>query len=118
MSEKTAIQIKRLLKEAASRSPGRFRIGGIAFNKKGEILGIAHNSFHKNNLTGDRKGTGDHCEARLIRRYRDNIKTIVIMRIGNAGDILPIDPCPACQALCDKYGITVLTISGSKTKKF
>lgn len=118
MSFKETTYIKKLLFNAACKSPGRFRIGGIAFDKKGEILGIAHNSFHKNNLTGDRKGTGDHCEARLIRRYRDNIKTIVIMRIGNAGDILPIDPCPACQALCDKYGINILTISGSKTKEF
>ena len=118
MSAKETIRIQKILHQAAQNSPGRFRIGGIAFDKKGEILGIAHNSFHRNNLTGDRKGTGDHCEARLIRRYRDNIKTIVIMRIGNAGDVLPIDPCPACQALCDKYGITILTIRGSKTKTF
>lgn len=118
MSSKETARIKRLLAHAAKLSPGRFRIGGIAFDKKGEILGIAHNSFHKNNLTGDRKGTGDHCEARLIRRYKDNIKTIVIMRIGNAGDVLPIDPCPACQALCEKYGINILTISGSRTKEF
>ena len=69
-------------------------------------------------MTGDRKGTGDHCEARLIRRYRGNIKTIIIMRIGNAGDILPIDPCPACKSLAEKYGITILTINGSQTKEF
>ena len=117
MSGKTEIQIKRLLKEAASRSPGRFRVGGIALNKKGEILGVAHNSFRKDNVVGERKGTGEHCEVRLIRRYRGNIKTLILIRIGNSGDILPIDPCPSCQALCDKYGITVLTINGSRTKE-
>lgn len=118
MSLKDTSRIKKLLFDAASRSPGRFRIGGIALNKKGEILGISHNSFRKNNVVGDRKGMGEHCEVRLIRRYRDNIKTIILMRIGNSGNILPIDPCPSCKALCDKYGITVLTINGSQTKEY
>lgn len=118
MSMKETCHIKRLLFHAASRSPGRFRIGGIAFDKKGDILGVAHNSFRKDNVVGARRGTGEHCEARLIRRYHKNIKTIIIMRIGNAGDILPIDPCPSCKALADKYGIQILTISGSRTKEY
>ena len=59
MSAKTACQIKKILFDAASRSPGRFRIGGIALNKKGEILGISHNSFRKNNVNGNRKGMGE-----------------------------------------------------------
>jgi len=118
MSLKETSRIKKILFNAASKSPGHFRVGGIALNKKGEILGVAHNSFRKDNVVGERKGTGEHCEVRLIRRYRDNIKTLILIRIGNAGDILPIDPCPSCKALCDKYGINVLTISGSRTKKF
>lgn len=118
MSEKETIRIKKILHDAASKSPGRFRIGGIALNKKGEILGVAHNSFRKDNVVGQRKGTGEHCEVRLIRRYRDNIKTLILMRIGNSGNVLPIDPCPSCQALIEKYGINVLTVSGSKTKEF
>ena len=117
MNSKGEASIRKILFEAASRSPGRFRVGGIALNKKGEILGVAHNSFRKDNVVGERKGTGEHCEVRLIRRYRGHIKTLILVRIGNSGDILPIDPCPSCQALCDKYGITVLTISGSLTKE-
>jgi hypothetical protein len=45
-----------------------------------------------------------------MERYGTNIKTIIIMRIGNAGDILPIDPCPKCAKLAAKYGITIIPV--------
>ena len=104
-----------MLRKTVERSPCTYRISAIALDKKGDVLGIVHNGFRNSeSFMGEqgRKGTGLHAEARLIRRYGQNIKTILIMRIGNSGNVLPIDPCPACAKMADKLGINVLTTLG------
>lgn len=107
--------VQRLLYKSASQSPCNYRIGAIAFDKKGDILGNVCNTFRSGDaFYGEqhRRGTGLHAEARLIRRYGKNIKTILIMRIGNSGNILPIDPCPACSNMAAKLGIVIDTVYG------
>lgn len=99
-----------LLKKQAEKSPSSYRIGGIAVSNKGNILGTAFNSFRNEQVTPGR-GSGKHCEADLIRRYGRRISTIIIMRIGNSGNVLHIDPCSTCQKLADKFGIKIKSIS-------
>ncbi len=111
--------LTKTLIQAAIHSPCNYRIGAIAFDKKGDVLGNACNAFRMGSkFIGEqnRKGTGFHAEARLMKRYRSNIKTILIMRIGNSGNILPIDPCPACAKMAEKLGIKIVTVFGRKTK--
>jgi hypothetical protein len=86
-----------------------YRISAIAFNKKGEILGSATNGFKMDGRPAGR-GSGIHAERKLMSRYRSNIKTIVICRIGLGGDILPIDPCITCKKVADKMGIKIISI--------
>ncbi len=101
-----------LLKKQAEKSPSTYRIGGIAFSNKGNILGTAYNAFRAERLNPGR-GIGRHCEATLIRKYGHSISTILIMRIGNGGDILPIEPCAVCKKLADKFGIKIVSIKTS-----
>lgn len=104
-----------LLIKSALQSPCKYHIGAIAFDKKGDILGNTCNTFRGGECfigTQDRRGTGLHAEARLIRRYGRNIKTILIMRIGRSGDILPIDPCPSCAKIAANLGIDIITVLG------
>ena len=111
--------LAKTLLQAANRSPCNYRIGAVAFDKKGDVLGNVSNTFRRGSVfygEQNRKGTGLHAEARLIKRYKGNIKTILIMRIGNSGNILPIDPCPACAKLAEKFGIKIVTVMGRKTK--
>ena len=82
----------------------------MAFNKKGEVLGVVSNGFRNENVKPGRY-CGNHVEKRLIARYGNLISKIILMRIGRAGAILPIEPCPKCRKLLDKYGIKVATVT-------
>ncbi len=104
----------------AMLSPCNYRISAVAFDKKGDVLGNTFNTFRNGDVfAGDqhRTGAGLHAEARLMKRYGKNIKTILIMRIGNSGNILPIDPCPACKRMAKKLGIKIVTVFGRGNKK-
>lgn len=106
--------IESLLKEKATHSPCTYRISGIAFTKKGNILGYCTNNHSKWQVLEKtpigRAGTAEHCEKRLIQKFGRRIHSIVICRIGRSGNILPIDPCKSCQKIANKYGIEIKTI--------
>ena len=109
-----------ILMEKASNSPCTYKVSAIAFDKKGDILGHVTNSHSRNwnvleKSSAGRPGTGTHAERKLMARYGDNIKTIVICRLGNDGDILPIDPCETCRKVARKYGIKIISIMPGKT---
>lgn len=98
------------LKKQAEKSPSSYRIGGLAFSKKGNVLGFSFNSYRRDSMVSGR-GSGKHCETDLIKRYGRRIATIVIIRIGNGGDILKIDPCDNCKKIAEKFGIKIVSIA-------
>lgn len=100
--------VKKLV-DKAEQTTTCYRISAIAFNKKGEILGSATNSFKMDGRIAG-KGSGIHAERRLISRYKNNIHTIIICRIGLGGDILPIDPCEVCKKVASKMGIKIISV--------
>jgi hypothetical protein len=100
--------IDRLTKKA-TQTKTCYRISAMAFNKKGEFLGAATNSFQTDGRRPG-KGCGIHAERRLISRYKYNIRTIIICRIGWSGDILAIDACKTCQKIADKMGIKIISV--------
>ena len=107
--------IEELLKEKASHSPCTYKLSAIAFDAKGDILGHVTNSHSKNwNVLEKEKvgraGTAMHAERRLIARYGQLIKTIIICRVGRSEEIRPIDPCPTCQRTAAKYGIKIVLL--------
>lgn len=113
---KRAIQLQERLREKAMNSPCTYKVSAIAFDSKGDILGHATNLHSKNwnvldkNEEG-RPGTAQHAERRLMQMYKDRISTILICRVGNSGELRPIDPCPVCKSVAKKYGIKIVSIS-------
>lgn len=109
------LAIEQRLKKKAMHSPCTYRISGIAFSKKGNVLGHCTNNHSKWQVLEKtpigRAGTAEHCEKRLIEKFGQRIHTIVICRVGRSGELRPIDPCKACSKLASKYGITIKTIS-------
>ncbi len=91
----------------ACQSKLKFKVSAIAFDAHGDYLDRARNS-HRNGMTG--KGKGLHAEMALMKKYGARIKTIIICRVGNSGNLLPIDPCSACAGLAGKLGITIVSI--------
>jgi hypothetical protein len=114
---KVGTTVIELLKRKASHSPCTYKISGIAYSEKGNVLGIATNSHSKWNVLSKipigRSGTSEHCEKLLIKKFRNKIKTIVICRIGRSGKTLPISPCQSCSKLAEKYGIMIISVPPS-----
>jgi len=96
----------------SQNSSSKFKISAVGLNHKGEILGQAFNRPRF-----DRYGGGVHAEMALLNRYGNRVKTIILCRTGNSGDILPIDPCVRCQKVLDKKGIKVVTVKGKNSEK-
>lgn len=99
-----------LLKQKAEQSPSKYRISAIALDKKGDVLGTASNTYSKYGIDMSNKFMGVHAERKLMERYKTNIKTIIIMRIGKSGSILPVDPCRVCSSIAKKMGIKIISV--------
>jgi cytidine deaminase len=96
---------KEIIKKA-SQSICHYRIAAYGFNKKGELIG---KSINKPRLSKPQGGL--HAEMSLMKHYGTKLHTIVICRIGNAGDLRPIKPCVACKAVADYLGIKIRSIA-------
>lgn len=95
--------MKELIRRAmnkAEKSPIKYRVAAIGFNKKGEVLGMSHNT------KGIHLERQFHAEERLMSRYPDLTK-IVIIRIGLSGELRPIDPCDVCAKMAKKRGVKI-----------
>lgn len=99
-------RIKQIAIKKALQSPCRFKISALAFNKKGELI---YTSTNTKRFLG--KGRGLHAEMQVIKSGCRSIKTILICRVNQNGKICPIDPCPVCKSLADKYNIQIVSIS-------
>lgn len=107
------------LKEKASHSPCTYKISAIAYDKHGDVLGHATNSHSENwnvleKCGVGRPGTASHAERRLLRRYRNLVKTIVVCRVGRSGALLPIEPCKVCSKVAAKYGAKIISIESEE----
>lgn len=99
-----------ILKQKAQQSPSKYRISAIALDKKGDVLGTASNTYSKYGIEMSNKFMGVHAERKLMERYKGNIKTIIIMRIGRSGKVLPVDPCRVCLSIANKMGIKIISV--------
>jgi len=101
---KAAIKAKAIKK--AGQSISKFKISAIAFTKNGNIVSSA-----TNRPRFDREGGGYHAEMVALEKAGGNkVYTIILCRIGQSGDIVPIEPCERGQKNLDKKGIKVVTV--------
>jgi len=100
------VQLKKRIRKKAKQSKCRYKIGAIAFNKKGEVIGTSSNMQRFNHYMGS-----IHAEMKLMKQYGNKIKTIVICRVGNGGNFVPIDPCETCAKKAKELGITIRSIT-------
>lgn len=89
----------------ARQSVCRFKISAIGLNKKGEVIYTTCNSprFSK-------KNGGYHAEMKCMKNAGPSLETIIIFRINNNGDLLPIEPCDMCSTKAKENGIKILTL--------
>jgi len=89
------------LATVARRSICRYKIAAATFDSRNNILSVATNR-PRFMWTGG----GIHAEALALRKCNINdVKYIVIVRIGKGGDLKPIRPCVSCNKLLVKFNI-------------
>jgi len=91
--------------QKAKRSPCRYKISCIGLNKQGQPIVYSSNSprFKK-------AGGSVHAEMAMMKKYPKVVRTVVLVRVGVKGNILPIDPCPACARKAWELGIKIVNI--------
>ena len=97
--------IKDLLIKKAMKSPCKFKIGAIGFDKVGNIVGIMTNIPYI-----DVKGGGYHAEMRLMRNTPRSLRTVIILRVNKRGKVKPIHPCPNCAREAQKRGVVIKSV--------
>ena len=102
--------VPRLAKKLSIYRGPAYRIAAAGFSSHGNLLGIEMNGWRE--LATIRRGTGKHAEAALMKKFGTKLRggKIYILRVGNAGDILPIHPCPCCVAMAAKAGVEIVPI--------
>ena len=97
-----------IARNKAKQSSARFQISAVGFDRRGKYLGTAFNYSRFN-----RHGGGVHAEMALLHKFGPKIKTILICRVGKAGELRPIDPCIRCKKVLDKMKIKIMTVKGA-----
>ena len=92
-------------KRKASQSTCTYKVAAIGFNRRGEII---HTAVNRSRF--DRKDTGVHAEMRVMLMAGPALKTVIICRVNNRGDLLPIEPCPVCQKKAEELGVRIVSI--------
>lgn len=102
--------VPRLCRKLSIYRGPAYRIAAAAYSAHGNLLGIEMNGWRE--LPTTRKGTGKHAEAALIKRFGVKLRggKIYVLRVGNAGDILPIHPCSCCSSMASKAGVEIIPI--------
>lgn len=97
--------IKVVAIKKAKQSVCRYKISAIGLNRNGDVICKSTNKSRFSRIRG-----GLHAEMEVMKKCGLNLKTIIITRINNSGDLLPIDPCPMCKQKADELGIKIVSI--------
>ena len=81
----------------------RYRVIAAGIDNRNRIISIATNSPRLPNR-------GYHAEERIIFSSPKSLRKILILRVNNRGQMLPIDACAKCQNLADKRGVSIESI--------
>jgi len=98
------VTIDRLVKKA-QQSVCKYKVAAMGFDHRGRCVGMMSNKPRFS-----REGGSLHAEILLMRRYKGNLKTILIVRTNNQGDLKPIHPCRVCSEVATIMGITIRSI--------
>jgi len=100
----TSIDISRARRKAASSSC-RFKIAAIGIGSRRIV-------YRSNQPRYTRSGGSIHAEMAVMREHchGNQIREILLLRVGAGGRLLPIHPCAACAAKAKELGIRIRSL--------
>jgi hypothetical protein len=96
-------ELRGIAQAKAFQSNCVYKVSALGLNRKGEVMAKA---FNKHRFEGH--GRGIHAERQVMKKK--GVKTIIIARVGNGGDLLPITPCDKCKEIADSLGIRIISV--------
>lgn len=102
-----------LLELGAKSSNAKPNVVAFALDKKGRLLSTGFNSYVKTHPYQKRcaRKAGDqfkqylHAEISAIIKAKQQVHSLVVIRISKAGDFMLAKPCPICYLAIGEAGI-------------
>lgn len=107
-------RLRKLALNSADPETGRYRMAAAILDHKGNVLSTATNSYVKTHprqskyavKTGNEHKAYLHAEiAALVRVKNGTPAKIVVVRVGNTGELRLARPCPVCMMAIKEAGI-------------
>ena len=89
----------------AKKSSCDYKVAAIGISDDGRVLG---SFFNKPRF--QRKGGSIHAEMQVMKNFKGNLKTILIVRVGESGTLLPIHPCPVCKEKAKELNVKIVSL--------
>lgn len=91
----------------------KYEITAIAYNKRGRVVAIGHNSYSKTHPAqakfGKQSGKPNaiflHAELAALLRAKEQVHRLEVFRYDNEGKPVNSKPCPSCQLAIKEYGV-------------
>ena len=91
----------------------KYEITAIAYNKRGRVVAIGHNSYSKTHPAQARFGRKSgkpnaiflHAELACLLRAKEQVHRLEVFRYDNDGKPVNSKPCPSCQLAIKAYGV-------------
>ena len=92
----------------------KYEITAIAYNKRGRVIAVGHNSYEKTHPAqakfGRKSGKPNaiflHAELACLLRAKEKVHRLEVFRYDNDGKPANSKPCPSCQLAIKEYGVT------------
>ena len=97
-----------IIKRKANQSYCRYKVAAIGFDEDGRIVATGVNRPRL-----EKQGGGKHAEMVVLQKAGKRVRSMIICRVGNAGELRPIKCCSSCKKVLDKMGIKIVTLEGA-----
>ena len=107
-------RLRKLALNSADTEKGRYRMAAAVLDHKGNILATATNSYvkthprqkHYASKVGNEYKSWLHAEIAALVKVKNGIPSkIVVVRVGNNGELRLAQPCPVCMLAIKEAGI-------------
>lgn len=117
MSDRLIEKLRQVALNSADPQAGRYRMAAAVLDRKGKILAIGTNSYVKTHTKqfkyANKLGIGHkaflHAEiSALIKVKNGDPYELVVVRVGNNGELRLAKPCEICEMAIKQAGVKVV----------